>query len=115
MSSSVSTSAIMVLRSVMSWSVPICIEIDENLEGKYKVTRINLYGLRLKGKIPKEIGKLINLQNLNLHNNQLTGEIPKEIGKLMNLKYLYLNNNQLTGEIPKEIKQMKKYKDFKIF
>ena len=55
------------------------IRIDENLEGKYKVTEINLY------------------------NNQLTGEIPKEIGKLMNLKWLSLYNNQLTGEIPKEI------------
>ena len=66
------------------------IEIDENLEGKYKITRINLCYL------------------------QLTGEIPKEIGKLMNLQGLYLYNNQLTGEIPKEIQQMKYYNHFKI-
>ena len=79
------------------------IEIDENLEGKYKVTKINLYYLQLTGEIPKEIGKLINLKYLYLNNNQLTGEIPKEIGKLINLQRLYLYNNQLTGEIPKEI------------
>ncbi len=79
------------------------IQIDENLEGKYKVTYISLGYLQLTGEIPKEIGKLINLQELYLENNQLTGEIPKEIGKLTNLQRLYLNNNQLTGEIPKEI------------
>ena len=66
------------------------IEIDENLEGKYKITEINLSYL------------------------QLTGEIPKEIGKLMNLQWLWLYNNQLTGEIPKEIQEMKYYKNFKI-
>ena len=79
------------------------IEIDENLEGKYKVTHISLDYLQLTGEIPKEIGKLINLKYLSLHNNQLSGEIPKEIGKLTNLRVLYLSNNQLLGEIPKEI------------
>ena len=70
------------------------IEIDENLEGKYKVTKINLSYLQLTGEIPKEIGKLTNLQFLYLHNNQLTGEIPKEIGKLINLrKVVYLITN----------------------
>ena len=66
------------------------VEIDENLEGKYKVTKIALFNL------------------------QLTGEILKEIGKLVNLKWLYLDNNQLLGEIPKEIKVLKYYKYFKI-
>ena len=79
------------------------IEIDESLEGKYKVTKINLSYLQLTGEIPKEIGKLTNLQYLSLRNNQLTGEIPKEIGKLVNLELLCLDKNQLTGEIPKEI------------
>ena len=32
------------------------VEIDENLEGKYKVIHINLYYLELTGEIPKEIG-----------------------------------------------------------
>ena len=51
---------------------------------------MHLFNNQLTGEIPKEIGKLINLQELNLSNNQLTGEIPKEIGKLTNLKYCYL-------------------------
>ncbi len=79
------------------------IEIDENLEGKYKVTELILFDLDLTGEIPKEIGKLTNLRYLSLNNNQLTGEIPKEIGKLINLQFLGLSKNQLTGEIPKEI------------
>ena len=58
---------------------------------------------KLEGKIPKEIGKLNNLQRFSLFSNKLEGEIPKEIGKLTNLKCLYLNNNKLEGEIPKEI------------
>ena len=44
--------------------------------------------MELKGEIPKEIGKLINLQRLYLNHNQLSGEIPKEIGKLINLEDL---------------------------
>jgi len=51
--------------------------------------------------IPKEIGKLQQLQILELFENQLT-EIPKEIGNLQQLQKLYLHRNQLT-EIPKEI------------
>ena len=51
---------------------------------------------------------------LYLGNNQLTGEIPKEIGKLINLQWLFLDHNQLTGEIPKGIQEMKYYKNFKI-
>ncbi len=88
------------------------IEIDEILEGKYKVTEIYICYLQLTGEIPKEIGKLINLEYLSLRDNQLTGEIPKEIGKLMNLKYLWLDGNQLTGEIPKEIGKLTKLYSF---
>ena len=58
------------------------IEIDENLEGKFKVIKIKLSSSQLTGKIPKEIGKLINLKYLYLRDNQLTGEIPKEVNKL---------------------------------
>jgi len=51
--------------------------------------------------IPKEIGKLINLQTFYCYNNQIK-EIPKEIGNLINLKTLYCRHNEIK-EIPKEI------------
>ena len=79
------------------------IEISSDSGSKFKVTKLDLSWLQLTGEIPKEIGKLTNLQELSLYVNQLTGEIPKDIGKLINLQRLNLFNNQLTGEIPKEI------------
>ena len=79
------------------------VEINNESNSKFKVITLNLNTSQLTGEIPKEIGKLINLEYLSLSNNQLRGEIPKEIGKLINLQYLFLYNNQLTGEIPKEI------------
>ena len=64
------------------------IEIGGDSGSKFKVTELNLSWLQLTGEIPKEIGKLTNLQELYLYNNQLTREIPKDIGKLTNL-YLF--------------------------
>ncbi|WP_082292438.1 leucine-rich repeat domain-containing protein [Leptospira noguchii] len=56
--------------------------------------------------LPKEIGKLKNLQELDLIGNQLT-TLPKEIGNLQKLQYLDLAHNQLTT-LPKEIGKLKK-------
>ena len=69
------------------------IEINENSNSKFIVNEINLRWNNLKGEIPKEIGKLINLQSLYLDRNELSGEIPKEISKLINLEGLDLYSN----------------------
>ena len=61
------------------------IKVHENSNSKFIVKEIFLYDNDLSGEIPKEIGKLTNLEGLNLGVNQLLGEIPKEIGKLINL------------------------------
>ena len=57
----------------------------------------------LTGEIPRELGRLRNLERLGLSNNNLAGEIPRELGRLRNLERLYLSNNNLTGEIPREL------------
>ncbi|KAJ3028365.1 UNVERIFIED_CONTAM: hypothetical protein HDU68_001831 [Siphonaria sp. JEL0065] len=55
------------------------------------------------GKIPPQIGTLINLKELFLGRNGLTGEIPVELARLSLLEILHLPRNQLSGSIPKEI------------
>ena len=78
-------------------------EVLEGSDEKFIVKKLCLNNNYLKGEIPKEIGKLTNLQELYLSSNKLEGEIPKEIGKLTNLQWLYLDSNKLEGVLPKEI------------
>ena len=42
------------------------IEVHENSNSKFIIKEIDLYLNNLKGEIPKEIGKLINLKRLHL-------------------------------------------------
>ena len=81
------------------------IRIHDN-NSKFKVKTLYLYISNLTGKIPIEIGQLVNLNQLYLHNNQLTGKIPTEIGQLVKLYYLNVKKNKLTGKIPTEIGQL---------
>ncbi|TYH51526.1 hypothetical protein ES332_D10G281900v1 [Gossypium tomentosum] len=55
------------------------------------------------GKIPDEIGNLINLEVLDLANNQLFGPIPFDIGRLWKLNIFYAHSNYLFGTIPHSI------------
>ncbi len=68
----------------------------------------HLIGLDLSGsgitQLPREIGKLANLQSLYLYNNRLT-QVPVELGQLAKLEVLYLGNNQLT-QVPVELGQL---------
>ena len=68
-----------------------------------RVTVLNLSFNRLKGDLPRELGKLSKLEKLHLSRNSLTGEIPAELGKLSSLKMLNLRSNWLVGEIPSEL------------
>ncbi|MDM8567896.1 hypothetical protein QUF74_19890 [Candidatus Halobeggiatoa sp. HSG11] len=67
------------------------------------VTELFLYGKKLSGSIPPEIGNLTQLTSLYLFNNNLSGSIPPEIGNLTQLTLFNLEYNQLSGSIPPEI------------
>jgi hypothetical protein len=72
------------------------------VSGAY-VTEIVLEANLLSGKIPQDLGNLINLTKLNLGGNELSGNIPAEIGNLIKLKNLLLGWSNLSGIIPAEL------------
>ncbi|KAK1557326.1 hypothetical protein Q3G72_022580 [Acer saccharum] len=78
-----------------------------NLERLY----LRAVNCKIKGNIPRGIGKLSNLTNFELNNNQLTGSIPIEIGKMRQLQVLNLDGNRLQGSIPSENCKLRKLGD----
>ncbi|KAK3421487.1 hypothetical protein EUGRSUZ_G02131 [Eucalyptus grandis] len=67
---------------------------------------IDLSANNLNGEIPKELTRLVQLQNLNLSQNNLSGKIPSNIGNLKNLESLDLSNNGISGRIPPSISSL---------
>ncbi|KAL3731318.1 hypothetical protein ACJRO7_028229 [Eucalyptus globulus] len=67
---------------------------------------IDLSANNLNGEIPKELTRLVQLQNLNLSQNNLSGKIPSNIGDLKNLESLDLSNNGISGRIPPSISSL---------
>ena len=68
-----------------------------------RVTKLELGGKSLKGRIPSVLGSLGGLEALDLSNNDLRGTIPAELGNLTGLTELRLNGNGLKGGIPTEL------------
>ncbi len=71
--------------------------------GQRRVTRLELGGRSLTGRIPPALGSLGGLEVLDLSNNSLTGLIPAELGNLAGLTELRLNGNGLRGPVPTEL------------
>ncbi|KEH43255.1 LRR receptor-like kinase family protein [Medicago truncatula] len=55
---------------------------------------------QISGKIPTELGNLVNLIYLSIENNYLTEVIPESFAKFQNMQELYLGKNKLSGTIP---------------
>ncbi|KAF8035276.1 hypothetical protein BT93_C1333 [Corymbia citriodora subsp. variegata] len=69
--------------------------------GSTKLVNISLFGNRLTGPIPKELGNISTLWKLVVEINQLSGAVPLELGNLSQLHQLHLTSNNFTGELPK--------------
>ena len=68
-----------------------------------RVTALDLARNGLAGRLPPQLGNLVNLTELNLGDNALRGRIPRELGNLVNLTALDLSDNALNGSIPREL------------
>ena len=77
-----------------------CGKIPTFLENCVNLTSLTIKSFgTLNGTIPKELGRLRNLEKLDLTEGALTGSIPSEFQDLTSLKELYLGTNDLTGSI----------------
>ncbi|TLG76553.1 hypothetical protein [Culicoidibacter larvae] len=78
------------------------------IENFINISTIDLYGNKLTGEIPAEIGNMLSIEKLSLSNNGLSGVIPTEIGNLTTVIDLRLAKNKFTGSIPTNIGNLKK-------
>lgn len=101
----------------LNWNAGLPITDWEGIEtsgSPARVTRIEIFEVRLSGKIPAELGRLSYLQYLDISGHQFTGGIPVELGQLSRLTSLLLSSNELTGEIPVELGQLSQLQQLRI-
>nr|XP_012567454.1 probable leucine-rich repeat receptor-like serine/threonine-protein kinase At3g14840 [Cicer arietinum] len=78
------------------------------------LVNISVYGNRLSGPIPKEIGNIATLKSLVLEFNQFSGNLPPELGSLSQLERLLLSSNNFTGVLPATFAKLTALKQFRI-
>lgn len=64
------------------------------------LVHLDLFSNEIRGKIPKALGAMINLESLDLSWNHFEGEIPRALANLGRLESLDLSSNSLVGEVP---------------
>ncbi|CAN4091895.1 unnamed protein product [Withania somnifera] len=65
-----------------------------------RVKSLNLSGMALTGRIPRDFGNLTFLVSIDLGSNNFQGILPQEMARLRRLKYLDLRFNNLSGDVP---------------
>ncbi|XP_026458309.1 probable leucine-rich repeat receptor-like serine/threonine-protein kinase At3g14840 isoform X1 [Papaver somniferum] len=82
--------------------------------GSMKLVNISLFGNRLSGPIPEEIGNITTLKNLALEINQLSGHLPQKLGDIVGINRIVLSSNNFTGEVPPTFYKLTNLTDFRI-
>ncbi|CAN4091954.1 unnamed protein product [Withania somnifera] len=65
-----------------------------------RVKSLNLSGMALTGRIPRDFGNLTFLVSLDLASNNFQGILPQEMARLRRLKFLDVSINNFSGEVP---------------
>ncbi|RDY11557.1 putative leucine-rich repeat receptor-like serine/threonine-protein kinase, partial [Mucuna pruriens] len=86
------------------WSGVDC-QLDKS-SGSWVVDGLGLDNQGLKGFLPDDISRLLNLQILNLSRNNIHGAIPSSIGTITSLQVLDLSYNVFIGSIPESLGQL---------
>ena len=78
---------------------------DENLPANTTIMQeLVLSNNQLEGKLPSEIGLMVDLKLLDVSNNRLTGPIPSEIGNLnTSSSHIRLLGNNFSGSLPESL------------
>ncbi|KAK7362816.1 hypothetical protein VNO77_04939 [Canavalia gladiata] len=86
------------------WSGVDC-QIDRS-SGSWVIDGLGLDNQGLKGFLPNDVSRLLNLQILNLSGNSIHGAIPSSIGAITSLQELDLSYNVFNGSIPESLGQL---------
>ncbi|XP_020203002.1 receptor-like protein 4 [Cajanus cajan] len=74
--------------------------------GSWVIDGLGLDNQGLKGFLPDDISRLLNLQILNLSRNNIHGAIPSSLGTITGLQVLDLSYNVFNGSIPESLGQL---------
>ncbi|XP_052137375.1 receptor kinase-like protein Xa21 [Oryza glaberrima] len=86
-----------------TWDGVLCSSSSSGGSGGRVVTRLNITGRGLAGRISPSLSNLTRLERLVLSGNALAGGIPASLGRLQRLQLLDLTNNTLRGVIPHQL------------
>lgn len=87
--------------SLSSWNLSLsyCQWKGISCDNSSHVTKIELSGKNLYGKIPDMISHFSFVETIDLSDNQFIGTIPMNLSFCFSLRFLNLSNNNLTGHI----------------
>lgn len=69
----------------------------------------------IAGRVPTELGVLLQLSTLDLSHNDLSGTLPSELGQLTRLQRLALPRNSISGAIPSELGRLSRLKALSLY